>query len=129
MEKIAEPLGWKTEVLHALFRNKSWLAGDLPRILKSKNAVANLRSPCPRGCREWHFPLRSKSCEEPACAPKCKKQHKPIIRRNCPHRVSIESLVLLEHKRRQNDHKFIGQLKARGVKCCGTMKQCPLRDI
>lgn len=128
MERLAETIGWKDEVIHGIFRKAGWLAGDLPRILKDKKTVANLRSPCPRGCRRWHFPLRPTSCAVPACTPSCKKQHKPVIRRDCPHRVSVENLVRLEHKRRRSEQRFIKELRRRGVGCCGSMKFCPLRD-
>jgi len=127
MEVLAEPLGWKDDILRSIFRGKGWLAERLPRISKNRDRIVNSRSPCPRGCTQKHKLLRKKSCDLEACYLDCRKQHKPILRRNCPHRSVIESLILHEHKRLEIESRIVDELIAEGKQCCGTMKFCPLR--
>jgi hypothetical protein len=128
MEALAEPLGWKDEILQALFRGKGWLAGRLPRASKKDGRIVNVRSPCPRGCTYKHKLWRRRACDFEDCAPDCRRQHSPILRTDCPHRVVIEGLVLHEHKRRKIECEIIKELANKGQKCCGTMKNCALRQ-
>lgn len=127
MEELADPLGWKDDILLALFRGKGWLAGRLPRISKSGSRVLNVRSSCPRGCTQKHKLLRKASCDQKSCYSDCRKQHKPVLRRDCPNRIVVEKLILLENRRRQIERDIIDRLKKDGKKCCGTMKNCPLK--
>ncbi|MYI70451.1 MAG: hypothetical protein F4103_17490 [Boseongicola sp. SB0673_bin_14] len=129
MEELAEPLGWKEEeVLAAIFRKRGWLGGRLPRLSKDKSSLVNLRSPCPRGCTRKHHPFRKSSCERLNCAEGCRRLHKPTLRADCPNRSVVESLVLLEHQRRAQEHEFFKSLKNSQVICCGTMDNCSLRQ-
>lgn len=127
MEAIADPLGWKDDILLAMFRGKGWLAEYLPRISKTRDRVVNARSPCPRGCTRKHKLLRKKSCGLSACNPNCQRKHPPILRADCPNRLAIETLILHEHQRRRIERRVIEKLAKDGHKCCGTMKSCPLR--
>lgn len=128
MEELAEPLGWKQEVLTSIFRGKGWLANDLPRPNKDNSKLVNARGPCPRGCRIKHHPFRRQACQRVDCAPSCKKQHPPILRVKCPNRTVVEKLVLLEHLRRKREESVVAGLRAKGVQCCRTMDDCPLAD-
>lgn len=124
MEILAGPLGWKEELWQGMFRSSGWLAENLPRISKDKTRVVNSRSPCPRGCTRKHKGLRKHSC-----APGCKKTHRPILRADCPHRESVEQIILHEHRRRAIEREMVQKLYQQGHRCCGTMKQCPLREL
>ena len=126
MEKLAESLGWKEELLVSIFRGTGWLAGELPRRTKDNVGLVNLRTPCPRGCRKKHHPYRKRACEIQHCIDGCKRQHSPILRRNCPHRATVEDLVLLEFLRRQREEEFIEDLLSNGIRCCQTMDDCQL---
>lgn len=128
MEELAEPLGWKEEILDSIFRGSGWLAGELPRRTKDKCGLVNVRTPCPRGCREKHHPYRKQACKRQHCIEGCKKQHSPILRVNCPYRTTVEELVLVEYSRRQREEKFIVYLRSVGVTCCETMDDCPLAN-
>lgn len=127
MEKLATPLNWRDDVLRAIFRGTGWLAESLPRVSKTGDRVLNARSPCPRGCTRKHKLLRKRSCDVDACLPGCRKQHKPVLRSDCPNRRVIESLVMHEHRRRRIEAQIFDILVQEGHKCCGTMKFCPLR--
>jgi len=127
MEALADPLGWKDDLLKSIFRGKGWLAERLPRISKNQDRVLNARSPCPRGCTQKHKILRNKPCSYSSCFRNCQKQHRSIPRINCPHRSVVEQLILLEHKRRSKERNIINTLKKNGKRCCGTMRDCPLR--
>lgn len=128
MEAISEPLGWKDEILRSMFRGKGWLAENLPRLSKGGHRIVNSRSPCPRGCTWKHKLLRRKSCDNDGCYSDCQRQHKSILRRDCPHRSAIEKLVLHEHRRLKIEENITKKLLAAGKKCCGTMKFCPLHE-
>lgn len=128
MEKLADPLGWKEELLSSIFRGSGWLAGGLTRRTKDKFGLINVRTPCPRGCRKKHYPYRTQACERQHCVEGCKKRHDPILRVDCPYRATVEELVLVEYLRRQAEEKVIESLRSQGVKCCGTMDGCPLAN-
>lgn len=127
MEDIAEPLGWKTEVLLAIFRSEGWLSGILPRRTKDRTSLVNARSTCPRGCTWKHKLMRKRSCEQADCFPACKKQHRSIVRADCPHRQEVEALVLLEYVRRKEEQDVIQGLVEQNISCCGTMNHCGLK--
>lgn len=127
MEEIAEPLNWKEELLNSMFRGEGWLSGSLPRRHRRKGALVAARSPCPRGCTRKHAALRKRACELVSCSADCRRQHKSILRAECPNRDAVERLVLLEYERRAKEAELIAALKADGIRCCGTMKNCPLR--
>lgn len=129
MEELADRLGWKDEILISMFRNKGWLFEHLPRVSKTLSRVLNSKAPCPRGCTHKHGPLRARSCSISDCEPSCKKQHKPILRADCPNRSTVEKLILHEHRRRKIEAQIVKKVKSNGHKCCGTMKDCPLRDL
>ena len=128
MEKIAEPLGWRDEILRSIFLREGWLSGALPGRSKSKDGLVNARAACPRGCTWKHKGLRKHSCSTCDCDPDCKREHKAIARADCPNRVTVEHLVLLEYERRENERRLILEMIAEGHKCCGTMTRCALRD-
>lgn len=129
MENLAAPLGWEDEILEGVFRHRGWLAENLPRVSKDMRRVLNSRTPCPRGCRWKHKLLRKQSCTETNCNSGCNRLHKPILRAECPNRQSIEKIVLHEHRRKWIEGQIVKDLHQKGRKCCGTMKNCPLRDF
>ncbi len=104
MEGLAERLGWKEETLSSIFRNRGWLVGCLTRVIKETIQLANARAPCPRRCTRKHQPSRNRSCEYLECVDKCKKVRKQIFLVDCPLRSIVEQIVLLEHKRRLQEH-------------------------
>lgn len=126
MEELAIPLSWRDEILMSIFREDGWLAGPLPRRSNDKKSLVNVRNPCPRGCVRKHGILRSRSCTQKKCIDGCRRVHKPILRKECPHRSTVEKLVLLEYQRRTEEEKIYKDLRERGIKCCGTMKNCKL---
>jgi len=128
MEELAKPLGWTDELLGGMFRGRGWLAEKLPRATKKLDRVVNARTPCPRGCTWKHKSLRKNSCDMDSCEIGCRKQHKPILRANCPNRRAIEEIVLREHRRRAIEAAITTDLKQKKTKCCGTMRNCPLQD-
>ena len=128
MEALAKPLGWEDELLTSMFRRKGWLAGILPRKAKNGTGLINARSPCPRGCLQKHYPFRKRACQVNSCVAGCSRQHKPILRAKCPHRLTVEQLVLLEYDRRAIESALIDQLRRDKVKCCGTMDGCPFTE-
>lgn len=127
MEELAQPLGWTDELLSGMFRGRGWLARNLPRATKELDRLVNARTPCPRGCTWKHKLLRNKSCELESCEDGCRKQHKPILRPNCPNRQAVEELALREYRRRAIEAEIVSSLKKKKIQCCGTMKNCPLR--
>lgn len=129
MENIADNHGWGDEILEGIFRRRGWLADRLPPASKDKKMVLNSRTPCPRGCRWKHKLLRKRSCQIEACFVGCGRQHKPILRADCPNRRSVEDIVLHEHKRRKIEQDAIKHFFQKGHRCCGTMQHCPLRDL
>ncbi|MFC7049516.1 E2 domain-containing protein [Emcibacter nanhaiensis] len=128
MEELVENLGWKDELLKAIFRSSGWLAEPLPRISKTHDQMLNARAPCPRGCTRKHKILRNQSCERKQCSSGCTKQHKPILRKDCPNREVIEQLVFHEYRRRKAEAELVDGLLQKGIQCCGSMKNCQLRD-
>lgn len=128
MENLADPLGWKDEIWQGIFRRSGWLAKNLPRVSTDGKLVLNARSPCPRGCTWKHKLLRKRSCKIIECYQDCNRLHKPVLRAECPHRETIERIVLHEHRRQKIEKGIIVELHSKGRQCCGTMKFCPLRD-
>lgn len=129
MEDVADEFGWRPELLASIFRKKGWLGGTLLRLGKDRKSLVNARSPCPRGCSRKHYPFRKAACQRVECHASCRKQHPPILRVDCPHRKAVEQLVMLEFARREIEARMIEQLEKDGHRCCGTMKQCALRDM
>ncbi|WP_439570377.1 E2 domain-containing protein [Roseovarius mucosus] len=127
MEELAKPLGWTEELLGGMFRGRGWLAQNLPRVTKKLDRVVNARTPCPRGCNWKHKSRRKNSCELDSCETGCRKQHKPILRANCPNRWIVEEIVLREHRRRAIEAALVADLREKKIQCCGTMKNCSLR--
>ncbi len=104
MEAIAQDAKLVSVVRDAHMLNIGWLAHDLPRLTKSKRALTNGRAPCPNNCF---------------------RRSKKKLRRNCPNREAIASLVRLETLRRQQIEDYWKSLE--GTACCNTMKPCKLR--
>jgi len=129
IEKLADPLGWKDEIWQGIFRRKGWIADPLGRVSKNGENLINARSPCPRGCTRKHKQLRQRSCRVSSCNLDCKKQHKTILRTDCPHRRSIERIIIHEHRRRKIEAIVTQNLFKDGHRCCGKMKFCHLRDL
>lgn len=127
MEEIADPLGWKSEVLDSIFRGRGFLYEKPLRQYKDKKkGFVNLRSPCPRGCKELHFSHKKLSCRGSECEESCNKPHKPILRASCPNRYEIEQLNRLEIRRKAQEEQLVDNLCKKGIKCCGSMRNCPL---
>lgn len=129
MEQLVESLGWEVEIAAAIFRQRGWLGGRLPRLSRDKRSLVNVRSPCPRGCTRKHHQFRKSSCEQLNCVEGCRKLHKPILRADCPNRSVVERLVLLEHQRRSQENDFFRALVDKKIVCCGTMDNCPLPTV
>jgi len=126
MERLADTVGWRDEVLSSIFRGTGFLHDAPLRLSKDKSRFVNLRTPCPRGCKRLHFPYRKRSCERHECKTDCQRDHRPILRASCPNRDVIERLNRLEIKRRSQERELLNDLKQSKTPCCGTMKDCPL---
>ncbi|AML53820.1 E2 domain-containing protein [Falsihalocynthiibacter arcticus] len=127
MEEIAEPLGWKSEVLDSIFRSRGFLYERPLRQHKDKEkGFVNLRNPCPRGCKKLHFPHRNQECKGATCEEICNKSHKAILRASCPNREVIEQLNRLEILRKSQEEQLVKTLLKKGTRCCGSMRNCPL---
>lgn len=126
MEELADPLGWKDEILEGIFRNKGWLADALPRASRRLNRLLNARTPCPRGCTIQKDLPRKKNCRSISTAVGGTRDFMPVLRAECPNRASLEKIALLEHKRRKLEQGFMTDIKKEGYVCCRTMKNCPL---
>ncbi|PCI43407.1 MAG: hypothetical protein COB49_12285 [Alphaproteobacteria bacterium] len=127
MEELSNPLGWAQEIEEGIFRKKGWLGEHLPKINQQTNMLMNQRTGCPRSCYYRHFPKAKYGCDQAPFSTRCEKRHKPILKCNCPNREAIYKLVLLEMNRRELEEKYFDIVK-RKAKCCGSMKNCPLRD-
>ena len=128
MEKIALPLGWIDELLEGIFRHRGWLGNELLPLAKGHRGkpshVANSRTACPRGCRKTasgSVHCMDVTKQEP-------QSGKPTLRTDCPHRIEMEQLIMLEHKRRRLEKLMIVEVVQRGVKCCDTMLHCPIKE-
>lgn len=127
MEEIADPLGWKSEVLDSVFRGRGFLFEKPLRQYKDKKmGFVNLRSPCPRGCKKLHFSHKNLSCKGGECEVSCNKSHKAILRASCPNREVIEKLNRLEILRKSQEDQLVSILRKKGTNCCGSMRNCPL---
>ena len=126
MEALAEPLGWLEEVHLGLFRGQGWLGKNLPGMTGDGRHVVNARSPCPRGCARTSRGGATNICFEHQTS---EPSDKRTLRVDCPHRSIVETLIRLEHDRRRYERHVINDLYRKGIRCCGTMKSCPLRDI
>lgn len=102
---------------------------DITRVSKTHDRVLNARTPCPRGCKWKHKLLRQEICTMEGCHSDCKKQHKPILRADCPNRDVIEKLVLHEHRRQEIEARIVDELVQEGNRCCGTMKICQFSKL
>jgi len=120
MEKIALENNWTKEVLSGMFRSTGWLGQSNIRI-RNDEMRSNQRSPCPRGCKNYHENgIRKK------CASNCNKKHSAILLIDCPNKAAINELSVLEVKRRKLECYYINEIQRSGIKCCGTMKDCQL---
>ena len=128
MEELADPLGWKDEILEGIFRNKGWLVDALPRASRRLDRLLNARTPCPRGCTIQRDLHSRKSCRSKSTANCRTGDFVPMLRAECPNRASLEKIALLEHERRKLEQGFMMVIKEGGYACCGTMKNCPLSN-
>ncbi|MGN6424294.1 MAG: E2 domain-associated cysteine-rich protein [Asticcacaulis sp.] len=87
----------------------SWITDSSLHLLHRDGRPINGRLPCPRGCHWKRRPSR------------------PILRTDCKLRAKLDRLVLLERKRRLALEKFWTGIKQNKVRCCGTMRDCPLK--
>lgn len=85
-----------------------WIDDGSIKVSKDGTGLLNGRAACPAGCRT-------------------KRGHR-ILRRKCCKRAAILALMSAERRRNEEEAKFWAELKASGAVCCGTMKNCPLRD-
>jgi len=125
MEQIAILIGCKNDIENAIDRKEGWLGRVLPKVNPNTNLLYNQRSPCPRGCKYRHYPKTKFGCDKKPCSGSCAKQHKSILKADCPHSVGIKKLVILESKRQKQEEEFWKSYK--DETCCGTMKYCPLK--
>ena len=130
MESIATEIGVLEEVKYAIFRRDGWLGREeLAKTTRDGMRVLNKKLACPRGCRWVHDGRLPRTCRTEPCAPSCRKQHRRVVRADCRNRGHIESLILLERQRRSIENDMISDLSKKGYSCCGTMRNCPLREL
>lgn len=106
-ERLAAANGWREEYADALENRRGWLASALPRPNR-RGGLVNGRTACPRGCR--------------------RRDGAPMLRRKCPKRADLETLVLIERARREAEARYVNTLRAAGVACCGRVDGCPLQS-
>ena len=120
MEALADPLGWKNEIIESMFLEDGWLSGELPRLSRNGQRVADARSPCPRRCTQ--------SCRLPG-QPGSPNNETPMSRTSCPNRNVVEKLIRLEHRRRREEAIVLREVRRKNIQCCGSMERCSLRDV
>jgi hypothetical protein len=106
-ELVARNLGLFEEYAIAVEFESGWLASEWPKVDGKNTRLRNGRLPCPRGC------VRRDGTEKLRC--------------ECSRSEGIARLFLLERQRRKQSEKFLRELKASGINCCGRLKECPLR--
>jgi len=106
--EAAKRLGIEEDYYRNLEGQPVWFTNPLIRLDRKGTRLVNGRSSCPMGCKH--------------------RRGYPILRRNCLHKDDIVTLVRAEALRRMSEAAFWVKMKEkRGVKCCGTMKRCPLK--
>lgn len=106
---LASQLGMQAEYDAAYEGKPSWITDPRIRLADKTGRLINGRAPCPRGCLH---PLSSV----------------PKLRRNCSRRDDIARLAYHERKRRDELASFWKEEIRAGTLCCGTMRDCPLRQ-
>lgn len=129
MERIAEPLGWLEEVHIGMFQGEGWLGDRLPKIVvrKGRAYAANVRSPCPRGCR-GSCGGSSGSLPTAPSSVAADESGRSLLRAECTERGNVEELIILEHRRRDLERNMMEQLRIAGVTCCRSMARCHLNE-
>jgi hypothetical protein len=105
LERISAGTPFEEDVRDALEDGVGWLTGPLPKPENRTKAI-RLGGWCPKGCR---------------------KGGRRISHRRCSHRRLIAALVEEELLRREEESSFWSSFA--GVPCCGTMRDCPLKDV
>ncbi|MBS0234246.1 MAG: hypothetical protein JSR99_12270 [Proteobacteria bacterium] len=105
--ETAKRLGIEEDYYRNLQGEAVWFTDPWLRLDRTKTRLVNGRSPCPMGCRD--------------------RRGYPILRRNCLHKDDVVTLVRSEALRRKGEAAFWAKMRSEGVKCCGTMKTCPLK--
>lgn len=108
--KLADELGVSEEYELAYEGSPSWITDPSLHLVHKDGRQINGRSPCPRGCR-WK-----------------KRPSRPVVRKDCKHRDTMCRLAFLERRRRAALDTFWNELKSTKAQCCGTMRDCPLRQ-
>lgn len=126
METLAIQNDWIKEILSGMFRNEGWLGGLMKRANSNSRQIFYQRGPCPRGCLYRHAPNLQKDCYKKGCSKDCEKKHAQVLLTDCPNRNIVNDLIILEYERRKREYNYVQQIANKGIKCCGTMDDCPL---
>lgn len=108
-EKIAENLGILSKYKEGAEKKSGPFGLHLPKIVKGESRLVNLRARCP--------------CE------RAMGREKHHIRRRCPDKQLVANLVIAERERRKENDLFWERARKQGKKCCGTLRNCPLRFV
>lgn len=124
-DMLSDDIQLRDEYLEGAFGDIGWLSSKNPLISLSTPRPLLKRSPCPRGCRTLHGSFRADQCKTNDCAPKCRRQHEAILVGDCPRSKSLRAVAQKETLRRQAERELYDGWRST-VKCCGSMKICPL---
>ena len=110
--ELASALDIDEEYERAYANEPSWISDPKSRIVHRDGRPINGRTPCPLSCT-W------------------RKRGRTVtrLRAECKQREKVTSLVLAERERRKELDRYWQALQRRGVKCCGTMRDCPLMGV
>ena len=85
-----------------------WVSDGSVRLSKDHLRLVNGRAPCPMGCRG--------------------RRGRPRLRTECCRRREVFELVSAEAMRRKLTELYWKQLRSEGIACCGSLRDCPLRN-
>jgi len=108
-EKLADSLGILSLYEEGVQNRAGPFGRDLPKIRKSTSLLVNQRAFCP--------------CE------RANRRMEHHIRRRCPDKDVVAKLVRAERKRLKAIDDFWKEVRKQGWKCCGTMRDCPLKKL
>jgi hypothetical protein len=103
--EAARELGLEEDYFEMLEVEPKWFSGRFPKLNKESDRLLNGRLPCPTGCM---------------------RKEKPILRRDCTKTEVVCRLLHQERLRRKKEQEFWESQRLAGVKCCGTIDNCPL---
>lgn len=109
--KLASDLDIEEEYARCHADEPSWITDPKAQILHRDGRPINGRTPCPLGCR-W------------------RKRGRVVarLRAECKQREKVTELILVERQRRKKLAEFWTWMRKTGRECCGTMRDCGLKD-